>query len=279
MAEWSDYLVFDILCGLCFGRSLNIKEPGENPFKGIPKAIHSYMKIHLSSKIKKRSDLVGRADIVNFTRSPLLGLLLWLKPRGLNRLFEIISPPDIKAYFAFIEESVTARREAEEISEQLSEDGKEIRHDMFHFLFQAVDPDTGKQAYSRQELFAKANLLVIAGSDTTSVSLCSFFFYIVRKPGPYGKLVKEIRSTFDSVDEIGRGPKLSSCKYLRACVDETMRMTPAAPSELSRTVLAGGKIISGDFTPPVSPLAPQDGRAGAATSTATRMYTAQNAGS
>ena len=43
MAEWSDYLVFDILCDLCFGRSLNIKEPGENPFKGIPKAIHSYM--------------------------------------------------------------------------------------------------------------------------------------------------------------------------------------------------------------------------------------------
>ena len=45
MAEWSDYLVFDILCDLCFGRSLNIKEPGENPFKGIPKAIHSYMKL------------------------------------------------------------------------------------------------------------------------------------------------------------------------------------------------------------------------------------------
>lgn len=43
LAEWSDYLVFDILCDLCFGRSLSIKEPGENPFKGIPKAIHSYL--------------------------------------------------------------------------------------------------------------------------------------------------------------------------------------------------------------------------------------------
>ena len=45
LAEWSNYLVFDILCDLCFGRSLNIKEPGENPFKGIPKGIHSYMKL------------------------------------------------------------------------------------------------------------------------------------------------------------------------------------------------------------------------------------------
>ena len=42
MAEWSDCLVFDIMCDLCFGKSLNIKEPGENPFKGIPKAIHTY---------------------------------------------------------------------------------------------------------------------------------------------------------------------------------------------------------------------------------------------
>ena len=42
MAEWSDCLAFDILCDLCFGRSLNVKEPVENPFKGIPKAIHSY---------------------------------------------------------------------------------------------------------------------------------------------------------------------------------------------------------------------------------------------
>ena len=42
MSEWTDNLVFDILCDLCFGRSLNVKYPGENPFKGIPKAIHTY---------------------------------------------------------------------------------------------------------------------------------------------------------------------------------------------------------------------------------------------
>ena len=44
ISEWNDYLVFDILCDLCFGRSLDIKEPGENPFRHIPKAIHALMK-------------------------------------------------------------------------------------------------------------------------------------------------------------------------------------------------------------------------------------------
>ena len=192
---------------------------------------------------------MGRANTVKFTRSPLIGLLLWLKPRGLNRLLKVIAPSDIKAYFAFIEESVSARIKAEEVSQQLSKEGGEPRQDMFHFLFQAVDPDTGKKAYSRQVLFAEANLLVVAGSDTTAITISSFFFYIVRNQRPYAKLVKEIRSTFDSADQIVGGSKLSSCKYLRACVDETLRMTPAVPSELSRTVLAGGQMIDGEIYP------------------------------
>lgn len=44
LAEWSDYLVFDILGDLCFGRSFEVKEPGENSLKTIPHAIHSYMR-------------------------------------------------------------------------------------------------------------------------------------------------------------------------------------------------------------------------------------------
>ena len=44
LSDWSNYLVFDILGDLCFGRSFEIKEPGDNPFRDIPHAIHSYMK-------------------------------------------------------------------------------------------------------------------------------------------------------------------------------------------------------------------------------------------
>ena len=43
MSDWTDYLVFDILCDLCFGRSLDIKEPGVNQFRGIPKGIDTYL--------------------------------------------------------------------------------------------------------------------------------------------------------------------------------------------------------------------------------------------
>ena len=53
MAEWIDYLVFHILCDLCFGRSLNIKDPGENPFRGIPKAIHTHLTFSYQVRINK----------------------------------------------------------------------------------------------------------------------------------------------------------------------------------------------------------------------------------
>lgn len=68
-------------------------------------------------------------------------------------------------------------------------------------------------------------------------------FYLSRNRSQYCKLDEEIRSTFDNVDEIRRGPKLSSCRYLRACVDEALRVAPAAPGALWRESEARGAFV------------------------------------
>ncbi|MCJ1438934.1 hypothetical protein MMC27_008324 [Xylographa pallens] len=232
LTDWSDSLVFDILGDLCFGRSFEIKEPKENPLKVIPHTIVGYMRFYYP-----------------ITKSPLLDLVVWLKPRGLDKLFEALTPPDVKRYFRFIEGSVSERRQLEVELQTLKGKGEAVREDMFHYLFQAKNPETGEPAYSEQELLAEANLLIIAGSDTTSINLCGFVFYITRNPRIYAKLIDEIRSTFESADEIVGGQKLLSCEYLRACIHESMRMTPAGPSELGRTVLAGGMTIDNEFVP------------------------------
>lgn len=53
--EWSapmdlsrrlDDLTFDIIGDLAFGRSFDIKEPGENPLKVIPESVAGYMKFY-----------------------------------------------------------------------------------------------------------------------------------------------------------------------------------------------------------------------------------------
>ena len=45
------------------------------------------------------------------------------------------------------------------------------------------------------------------------------------------------------------GPKLNSCAFLRACIDESLRQSPPGGSALWREVESGGALIDGHFIP------------------------------
>lgn len=74
-----------------------------------------------------------------------------------------------------------------------------------------------------------------AGSETVSAAISGLFFYLSQNPGCYQKLASEIRSAFETSREIRQGEKLAGCCYLRACIDETLRMSPPIPATLWRT--------------------------------------------
>jgi cytochrome P450 len=92
--------------------------------------------------------------------------------------------------------------------------------------------------------------LILPGSDTTATSMSATFFYLSRNRECREKLSTTIRETFASADEICTGPRLSSCHYLRACIDEAMRMSPPIGTALWREVCDGGIIIDGEYIPP-----------------------------
>ena len=126
----------------------------------------------------------------------------------------------------------------------------ERRQDLFYFLAEARDPDTGLPLYGEDELRAESNLLMIAGSDTTAVSMSGIFFYLTGDPRVLHKLVDEVLATFESAEDIVYGPKLLGCTYLSACINEAMRLAPLAPGDLPREVLAGGIQIDGEYYAP-----------------------------
>lgn len=74
-------------------------------------------------------------------------------------------------------------------------------------------------------------------------TLSAILFYLLKNPDTLIRLEKEVRETFSRADDIRMGPQLQSCIWLRACIDETMRMTPAVAGLLPREVLRGGLII------------------------------------
>jgi cytochrome P450 len=127
-------------------------------------------------------------------RSPFLSLIIWLKPRGLDRLVELITPRPVQQFNDFVFDSVTKRLELYKKQQHLPE--HERRQDMFYFLCKCQNPNTGHPAYTEDELRAEASLLIIAGSDTTTASLAGIFWYLVRAPRCYQKLVDELQSTF-----------------------------------------------------------------------------------
>ena len=74
-------------------------------------------------------------------------------------------------------------------------------------------------------------------------------FYLTHNTRTLSKLNQEIRNAFTDVEEICSGPTLQSCTYLRACVDEALRLSPPVGGLLPRQVLAGGMEVDGHHIP------------------------------
>jgi cytochrome P450 len=87
------------------------------------------------------------------------------------------------------------------------------------------------------------------GSDTTASSIAASFFYLSNNPTAYAKVAQEVRLTFRSVSDIRAGPVLNNCVYLRAAVNETLRMAPVAAQPLWREVDRGGCMVDGEIIP------------------------------
>ncbi|GAB1315322.1 hypothetical protein MFIFM68171_05532 [Madurella fahalii] len=102
---------------------------------------------------------------------------------------------------------------------------KEAKHDFYSIaLNEKVGP--GDEGLKRSEIWAEAVFILPAGGTTVSTALSAVFFYLCRYPEAYKRLADEIRTTFRSGRDIQTGPLLSGCKYLRAVIDETLRVAP-----------------------------------------------------
>ena len=121
--------------------------------------------------------------------------------------------------------------------------------DLFKNLLEAKDPETGGKL-TWKELTAEAGILVIAGGDTVATVMTTVLFYCLHHPSCMHRLQAEIRDAFADWEDIRAGDRLNSCHYLRACMDESMRLTPPVGASLPRETLAGGLEVDGEHYPP-----------------------------
>jgi cytochrome P450 len=96
--------------------------------------------------------------------------------------------------------------------------------------------------------------LLLAGRDTTASLLSNLFFMLARHPAVYDRLVAEIRGIVSAANQPPTLEDLRSMRYLRACINESLRLHPPIPRNsreaLRHTTLPVGGGVDG--TAPIS---------------------------
>ncbi|KAE8412379.1 cytochrome P450 [Aspergillus pseudocaelatus] len=97
-------------------------------------------------------------------------------------------------------------------------------------------------------LTANAETLVIAGSETTATLLSGVTYLLLKNPEAYQTLTKEVRSAFNSEEDIHLG-SVAKLPYMLACLDEALRMYPPGAIGPPRVTPKGGVKILGAWIP------------------------------
>lgn len=97
--------------------------------------------------------------------------------------------------------------------------------------------------------------MVFAGSETTAISLSAVFYFLVKHPHAYTKLMAELDETVANgtiesrPDRTVSWPEAQKLPYLDAVVQESFRLHPAPGLILERIVPPQGMQICNDFIP------------------------------
>lgn len=111
----------------------------------------------------------------------------------------------------------------------------------------------GRQCKSLTPLYGMClSQISIAGSDSTAGALRAIFYFLMKHPEKMSKLVREINNAFDngSLTSPVQYHQASKMPYLKAVIQESLRMFPPFGAPMPRYAPAAGlEISSFDLTP------------------------------
>lgn len=96
------------------------------------------------------------------------------------------------------------------------------------------------------DILAESSVMMNAGTDTTTAALINTIYLIYKHPEILAMLREELDQATGTT-EIPGYESLSNLTYLRACVEESLRVRPASSMGLPRVVPKGGRTIAGHF--------------------------------
>ncbi|EXJ66931.1 uncharacterized protein A1O5_10126 [Cladophialophora psammophila CBS 110553] len=221
LSAWVQWYAFDVIASMTFQRRFGFLEERRdinNMIGDLDGGLH-YVKI-IGQYPELHPWLLGNRTVV--------GTLKWLFPQIPDALYRFlkVTEDEIVRYDTQGGGEKTGRTDfLAQLREKEAKDGKIPFRDMMNHLSNNI----------------------IAGSDTTAVSLRACFYYLTKTPRAFEKLVAEIDeaekngqlSTYISYEECLKLP------YLQAVMKEAMRLHPGVALPLERYVPPEGATICG----------------------------------
>ncbi|KUI72798.1 Isotrichodermin C-15 hydroxylase [Cytospora mali] len=157
----------------------------------------------------------------------------------LNRLLAFCIPPSTRKMQSSHTEA-SLRRVRKRMAQETD------RHDFMHFFLRQAE----KEQLPTKTIEAQATVVILAGSETSSVAETAAVYFMLTHPHIYEKLRADVRAAFDHVEEIKLQDVLSKLPYLDAVVQETLRIHAPLANGFTRYVPdKDGAMICGEHVP------------------------------
>lgn len=125
-----------------------------------------------------------------------------------------------------------------------------VHNDVLQSLLCATHKDGTK--ITMDEVKAESFVLMVAATDTVSAFMNPMIIFVLLNQEVYRKLMAEI-TEFETTGKLSPGvptyQELQDMPYFQACVKETLRHSPSAPTILPRIVSEGGEELNGMYAP------------------------------
>jgi len=238
IVDWFHFLMFDITSALVFGR----------PFGNLENAaFHPWV-----ARVFPGMKLIAWSAVV--AAVPGLGrLIAWCLPR------KVVN--EARIHMQSIIDMTDARCKRElKVAESVDPYSRCHHHGnlskqpdfMHHILPSSPHGDLGKgtTALSTGELYLNAQLLCIAGSETTASLLSAAVYFLCQHDNAHhrSRLLSELREHFTSECEISPS-SLVRLPFLAAIMNECLRLYPPGAINMPRVVPPGGAMVDGKYVP------------------------------
>jgi cytochrome P450 len=116
-------------------------------------------------------------------------------------------------------------------------------------FFAALLNDKNGEPYNSEwgEVVGEIAAIIDAGADTTAIALSGVLELLIKHPSHLATLREEIDHALDSDEVVASYDKIKNLLFLRACLDEAMRMIPPTSAGLPRRTPPEGARIMGHW--------------------------------